>query len=137
MATKRKSKSTKRAPERSTARISEEDHDAAMRVLRAEYYQSTRSYAEEIEAAIRDGEISTRDAFEERLHAEIDGSQWIIYTHLNFQVLLCSSHYDAYMEEYGQVPADGDDLKWSALAFAAFEQDVREFIDDSLVNGLE
>jgi hypothetical protein len=114
--------------------ITEEQHDEAMRILRAEYYQGVRAIAQDLGARAKKREIEDRDAWEEALHQEIDGSYWVIYTHANFQVLLCSDHHDAYSEEYGQAPVEGDQINWPGLAFAALERDVRDQIS---AEGLE
>jgi len=116
-------------------RITEEQHDEAMRVLRAEYYQSVRGIAEELAERVKDGElfrgraIKDRDDWETAIHESVDSSHWVIYTHANFQVLLCSDNHDAYSEEYGEPPVQGDSINWGALAFAAMERDVRQQID--------
>lgn len=107
----------------SPKRTQEELHDDAMRVLRQEYYQSVLGLAQEVDRLVKDEGMEEGDA----LHQVVDGSYWVIYTHANFQVLMCSDHHDAYMEEYGDVPTEGrDGLNWAALAFAAMERDVSE-----------
>jgi hypothetical protein len=114
---------------RNDGRITEQQHDDAMRVLRAEYYQDVRGIAEELVNRVKDGEITDQDGFEQAIHESVDGSYWVIYTHANFQVLMCSDNHDAYMEDFSSVPAEGDSLNWAALAFAAMERDVRQQID--------
>jgi len=106
---------------RSSREISEQQHDDAMRVLRAEYYQGVRSAAEQVAELVAEG-MDESDA----LHQTVDGSYWVIYTHANFQVLMCSDHHDAYSEEYGEVPVSGSDINWAALAYAAMARDVSE-----------
>lgn len=106
----------------------EAQHDEAMRVLRAEYYQGVRDIAEELAAGVKRGDITSQDDWETQLHQAVDGSYWVIYTHANFQVLMCSDHHDAYSEEYGQAPVEGDSINWPALAFAALDRDVRTLI---------
>lgn len=114
---------------RNDGRITEAQHDEAMRVLRAEYYQSVRNITEDLARAIKDGEITDQDSMETWIHQTIDGSYWVIYTHANFQVLMCSDNDDAHGENYGEPPVDGDSINWAALAFAAMEADVRQQID--------
>lgn len=133
MATRRKKapKSTRRgesggANPRNDGRITEEQHDEAMRVLRAEYYQAVRGIVEDARQAIKDGEITDRDSLEQWMHQTIDGSYWVIYTHANMQVLFVSDNHDAHSDTYGEVPVDGGNVNWAALAFAALEQDVQE-----------
>jgi hypothetical protein len=104
----------------------ERAHDDAMRVLRAEYYGVVRGIVEDLKARVAAGEIASEDALNDAVHQEVDGSYWVIYTHANFQVLLCSDHHDAYFEEYGEAPIVDGDINWAALAFATLERDVRD-----------
>jgi hypothetical protein len=107
---------------RNGGRTSEEQHDDAMRVLNAEYYEGVRGLAQEVDRLIKDEGMDEGDA----LHQVVDGSYWVIYTHANFQVLMCSSNHDAYTEDFGDVPMQGRDVNWAALAYAAMAQDVSE-----------
>jgi hypothetical protein len=114
---------------RNDGRITEAQHDEAIRVLRAEYYQAVRGIAHELAEQIKDGYIKSRDDWETALNQAVDGSFWVIYTHANFQTLLCSDNHNAYSEDYGQAPVTGNDINWAVLAFAALEADVRQQID--------
>jgi hypothetical protein len=109
---------------RNDGRITETQHEDAMRVLRAEYYQGVRSIAEEVASLVKNEGMDESDA----LHQTVDGSYWVIYTHANFQVLMCSEHHDAYSEEFGEAPVTGADVNWAALAYAAMALDVSERI---------
>ncbi len=135
MATKRRSAPKGRggqsggANPRNDGRITEGQHDEAMRVLRAEYYQGVRSLTQEAARAIKDGEISNDSELHDWLHETIDGSYWVIYTHANFQVLMCSDNHNAYAEDFGEPPVSGGDINWAALAYAAMMRDVAEQID--------
>lgn len=111
---------------RNDGRITEGQHDEAMRVLRAEYYQGVRSIVHEAARAIKDGEISNDSELSDWIHQTVDGSYWVIYTHANFQVLMCSDHHDAYSEDYGEPPVQGDSINWAALAYEAMARDVQE-----------
>jgi hypothetical protein len=101
-------------------------HDEAMRVLRAEYYQGVRGIVQELAERLKEGDI---DDWHDAIHQAVGGSYWVIYTHANFQVLLCSDNHDAYMEDMGQVPAEGDSLNWAALAFGALYRDVQQQLE--------
>jgi len=106
-------------------RSQEEQHDDAMRFLRREYYNAVLSLAQEVNNLVKDEGMDESDA----IHQVVDGSYWVIYTHANFQVLMCSDHHDAYMEDFGDVPTEGrDGLNWAALAYAAMARDVSERI---------
>jgi hypothetical protein len=109
---------------RNDGRITEEQHDDAMRVLRAEYYQGVRGIARSVAARIKEGEEPG-----DVIHEEVDGSYWVIYTHANFQVLMCSDHHDAYSEDFGEPPVEGDSINWAALAYATMARDVNEQVD--------
>lgn len=104
-------------------RTREEEHDDAMRVLRREYYGAVLSHAQEVDRLVKEEGMEEGDA----LHQVVDGSYWVIYTHANFQVLMCTEHHDAYMEDFGEVPVEGrDGLNWAVLAYAAMARDVTE-----------
>jgi hypothetical protein len=108
----------------------EASHDDAMRVLRAEYYQGVRDLAKEVAERVKDEGGDQHDI----LHEVVDGSYWVIYTHANFQVLMCSDHHDAYSEEFGEAPVSGADVNWAALAYAALARDVGDQVS---AEGLE
>ena len=119
---------------RNDREATEKQHDDAMRVLRAEYYGGVRSLTQELARAIKDGEITDEESMQEWVHQSVDGSYWVIYTHANFQVLMCSDNHDAYSEDFGdppieQNPPHGSTINWAALAFAAMKRDVEQQID--------
>ena len=115
---------------RNSRETSEQQHEDAMRVLRAEYYSGVRSIAQDIIERARAGDFPRReDELNDALHQSVEGSYWVIYTHANFQVLLCSDHHDAYSEDFGQPPVSGNDIDWAALAYAAMMRDVQEQIE--------
>jgi hypothetical protein len=106
--------------------ITDKQHDEAMQILRAEYYQGVRSIAHELRDRIKSDEITDQDGLEQALHESVDGSYWVIYTHANYQVLMCSDNSGAYVEDFGEAPVQGDDINWAALAFAALKRDVEQ-----------
>ena len=114
----------------------ERAHDDAMRVLRQEYFSGVRGITDDLKARVASGEIASEDALHDAVHEAVDGSYWVIYTHANFQVLLCSDHHDAY-EEYGEVPVVDGTINWAALAFSALERDVRDQMDAEDVRVVE
>ena len=122
--------SSGRANPRNDGRITDEQHEEAMRVLRAEYYQGVRGIAEEIDQRVKNGEIKDQDGWHQAIHESVDGSYWVIYTHANFQVLMCSDNHDAYSEDFGEPPVQGDSINWAALAFAALERDVMQIVEE-------
>lgn len=106
---------------RNNKQDTEAQHDDAMRVLRAEYYAGVRGLAQEVASRVAEGQEES-----DVLHEVVDGSYWVIYTHANFQVLMCSDHHDAYSEDFGEPPVSGNDINWAALAYAAMARDVSE-----------
>jgi hypothetical protein len=106
----------------------EKQHDEAVRVLRAEYYSGVRVIVDDAMEEIKRGGIESREGLDEYLWQSIDGSYWVIYTHANFQVIFVSDNHDAYMEDYGEPPVEGGDIKWAALAFAAMRRDVDQLV---------
>jgi hypothetical protein len=110
---------------RNGGKTSEAEHDDAMRVLRKEYYEGVRGLAEEVSNLVNNEGMDEQDA----LHQTVDGSYWVIYTHANFQVLMCSDHHDAYSEEFGEAPVSGADVNWAALAYATLARDVGDQVN--------
>lgn len=115
---------------RNGGKTSEAEHDDAMRVLRKEYYDGVRGLAEEVASRVKDDGEEESDV----IHEVVDGSYWVIYTHANFQVLMCSDHHDAYSEDFGEAPVSGDTIDWAALAYAAVARDVSEQVSAGGVN---
>lgn len=140
---KPKRKTPKKAPVRASGtvpggvpdHITEEDHEAALRILRAEYYRSVRSIVEERAEFVKEQEAEGKEAediaeaLNDRVSQAVDGSQWVTYTYLNFQVLLCSDHHDAYTEAMGEAPVENGDINWAKIAYMAMEEDVRDLMD--------
>jgi hypothetical protein len=113
-------------------------HDDAMRVLRAEYFDTVRGIVEDLQRAIKDKEISSEDEAQDWLHETIDGHHDVIYTYAAQQVVLHSDHSGAYVEEYGTdgIVANGD-INWSVLAYAALLADVRDAIGSELQDWID
>ncbi len=131
MAARRSSRS-KAAATRSSkpARVTEADVKAALDVLRQDYWQDIRGTGDDIIRQVKDGDITTREEFEERLQQDIDGSSRVIYTLENQLTLVCSDNADAFVDEFGEegLVKDGG-VNWPAMAYATFMADVRGYID--------
>jgi len=110
------------------------ERDAALRVLRADYYDDVRTCADDIDREARErraeGETDLREWLLERVHETCDGHSRVIYTGLAIETLLFSDNESAYVDDFGSegVCSDGA-VNWSLLAFAAFERDVMEQLD--------
>lgn len=114
----------------------EREHDEAVRVLRAEYYQDVRDMVGNAMEEIRAGNITDREGFDEHINQSVDDSYWVIYTHANKQVIFVSDNDDAYVDEFGEAPVEGGDINWAAMAFAAMQRDVYDAVDDDEVDAL-
>jgi|SRR5882724_1354884 len=116
-------KSAARKPK--SEKITDEDLDAAVRIIRQHYYQEVRSYADDLLRAVKDGEITDEEQLTERLDQEVDGSARVIYTFKSKLGLLASDNDDAYEDEMGEPPNDVA----VQMAFA-MRQDIREALGD-------
>jgi len=103
-------------------------------IIRREYYDSVRSYADDIIQCLKDGEFGdeeddARESIQERLSETADSSQWVIYALKTMDVLRYSDNDSAYVDEYGSegIVEDGN-INWSRLAYAAFEADISEIV---------
>lgn len=91
---------------------------------RDDYLEHVRDCAAEYLKDIKAGEY-TREDFLERLHEDVDSDRWVIYTHLAQLVLTYSSNDGAYFDNFRVEGAtDKNGIRWSALAYAALEQDI-------------
>lgn len=104
--------------------------DQADSRLRAEYFEAVASFAEDAENEVKNGNITDEDDYREYIEQSVDGSSWVIYTANALQVLRYCGNHDAYTDEFGEVPMQGSEINWSALAYAAMLEDVRERVTD-------
>ena len=92
-----------------------------------------RDYWNQVESIARDVTSEARadgDDLYDRLHETIDGHEWVIYTY-KAQQIIAHSQNDGAIEELGIECAITDGcLNWSAIAYCAFEADVREQLGD-------
>jgi len=120
-------------------RITDEQEQDAMRVLRSSYWESVRDIAQDIatdhlaEAYANDDDRT--DDLSERIAESVDNSQWVIYTWRALLVRSLSNHADAY-EEYGMfgnhTERDNLDSIITHAADIAMYNDVREVLDSIL-----
>ena len=95
--------------------------------LRREYYGDIRSMAEDLAKEIKTGTIETREDLMDRIHEDVDGNQWVIYTRRAQVVLLVSDNDSAGPDSLGAEGFDWKDgIPWSQLAYFAVEQDLIE-----------
>jgi hypothetical protein len=111
---------------RKNAAPTDADIDAALRVLRADYYSDVRGVAENVlERMIEEGEGAD---VHDIMHESVDGTQRVIYTYQARVGLICTDNADAYVEEYGDVPVEGDSIKWEAMMYAALAADAHQLL---------
>lgn len=109
-------------------KITEADVKAAISVLEADYFNDVLGIAKEIAKELKKGEID-EDEVRDRIHEDVENDQRIIYTYQARIALLCSDNNDAYVDEVGEVPLQGRNIHWEALASAAMQQDVFDALD--------
>jgi hypothetical protein len=99
----------------------------AMSALRAWYYSEVREWAEDFDKRLEEGEFDSVDNFNDCFHEETDGAGIIIYTAQARAALLASDNDDAYFEEFGdEMPMQGGQPHWEAVALVAFQRDIQE-----------
>lgn len=99
-------------------------------LFRQEYYGDIREMAKDYRQDIIDGEITSWDELDQRIHEDVDSSQWIIYTFKAQCVLIASDNCDAGPDELGKDCCDfGGPMMWSQLAYWAMRQDLVEQLD--------
>lgn len=102
-------------------------------MTRKEYWDEVRSIRENLRDEWKDERGDYGDANEfigDRLHEMIDGHQWIIYNSYNLDVIRFTDNEDAYIENFGEWPADSDLSRIHTLAaFEAMRQDVSDGLD--------
>lgn len=96
----------------------------AIGTLQKDYYDDVRGLVESIKDEIKDGDITSMEHLQDRLHEDCDGAQRVIYTQQAKLALVFSDNDDAYEQEFG-----GDMPEWSHLAYCAFYRDVQEHLD--------
>ena len=80
-----------------------------------------------------------RERFNDRLHENVDGSYWVIYTHAALQAVLASDRWEAIWEEDMEESlntSDGSSL-FTSMAYFAVSADVRETAEPLLEEALE
>lgn len=111
----------------------EDRREEGTRLIRADYYDSIRSFAAEALDNVKRGELTTTDDLDRWLHETADGTDWVIYTHKALLVLLASDSWEAYEDEMGGGPEDSGEDSISGLvstyAFFAVCADIRESPD--------
>ena len=101
-------------------------------MTRKEYWDQIRSIREDLadEYRTEGSDEDPNEWFNDRLHETIDGHQWIIYNAYNLDVLRFTDNEDAYIDNFGEWPADSDLSRIHTLAaFEAMRQDVSDGID--------
>ena len=100
------------------------------RNIEAEYRDDVRDMAQDIQDWAKENDYPDRGAVMEYMHESIDGCGRVIYTQRAKECVMVSQNDDAYFTQFGgEGASDGDGIKWSLLAYCAFEADVIEELD--------
>lgn len=108
-----------------------------------EYWDEINSLAESVVADAMADNDNDRSAAEDdindsRLHETIDGHQWVIYNHYNFDVMRHSDNADHYIDNFGPEDAGnilkerGLDGLHNVIAFWAMYTDVQDRLSAEL-----
>ena len=106
----------------------------AMGIIRRDYYNDVSDMAEQIIEQAREwfkeDSLDSSD-IHQYVHESIDGSQRVIYTVQAQQCLMVSDNDGAYLDDFGAEGIATDaGIKWSLLAYCAFEADILEHLSD-------
>ncbi len=106
-------------------------------ITEKEYWQEVRSLAISIlddaweQHPSEDDQREREEFMSDRLHEDVDGHQWIIYTHYNVQVLHCAHNPEAYWDQMGEAPqAENYGQLMAVLAYSALQEDVAQVVGD-------
>lgn len=109
----------------------EERLDAARSQLRADYWNDVRGVVDDIKRDIERRNVTTEDEVTEYIDVACDGHARVIYTGRAIEGLLYTDNEDAHTSEYDEAPLDeSGNIKWSALMYCAFRQDVLDTLGD-------
>jgi len=114
---------------RKTSRAEQEEVsiDTALSILKRDYYKDVRSVAQGMIDEVKSGEIEDREAFHDRLHEDIDGTQRVIYTRQAMLGVISSDNDGAMWDEGLDEGVDfSGGIPWSQIMYAAMMRDVIE-----------
>jgi hypothetical protein len=104
--------------------------DLAVSLIQMDYYADVKGVAKEMLRRVKDGEISSRDDFEQQLNESVDGTQRVIYTFQAKLGMLVTENADAWEELGLEHPTV------EQMMFCAMEADVRQEPDFQEAEGL-
>ncbi len=104
-------------------------------ITEKEYWQEVRSLAisilDDAWEAHAEEEDERNEFVHNRLHEDVDGHQWIIYTHYNVQVLHHAHNPEAHWDQVGCAPeVDSYGQMMAVLAYFALQEDVSQVVWD-------
>lgn len=106
-------------------RPTDSEIQAALSVLRADYYADVTDIAQDAISEVKAGNITDYEALDEYVRESVDGTQRVIYTSKAARGLLISSN-DAAFEDMGISATKDGDVNWSGMMYAALLADVLE-----------
>lgn len=99
-------------------------------VLDRDYQEDVNGVADSLQEAIRDGEVTSSERLQDRLHEEVDGTQRVIYTHQAMLGVVASRNREAAWEEGMAESLDfSDGIPWSQICYFAMQRDVVEELE--------
>jgi len=105
--------------------------DDARRVLRADYWTSIRGMVADVIGQMKGGHLESADEVSDYIHESADGCHWAIYTHANYQAIMCSDH-----DPWEDVEDQGSELDpknaMPVLAYFCVKHDVEEQLEAEL-----
>ncbi len=106
-------------------RVTEQQRQEALSVLRKHYWQDVRDVIEDLKGELKRGAVEhDTESVDSWIHEAVDGHERIIYTWQAVETLLVSDSEDAYESETGQKGS------FEVMAFYAFKTDILEEIGD-------
>lgn len=110
--------------------------DEALRVLNHDYWDDVRDIVDDLARAIRDGEITDDESFQEYLDETTDGHERVIYAHQSRLGLCFTNNADAYEEEFGEKPPSVEaqmlmSLRWDVMAKTGTYEEFCEELEEA------
>lgn len=112
------------SPDEQADRCHDADND-----LDSDYLSDVDRLARDLAARVEAGEFESGEALREEVRQDCEGTQRVIYTREAKLAMVYSPNADAYVEEFGSAPMQGDAIDYSAMALMAMERDVCESME--------
>jgi hypothetical protein len=104
--------------------------DNARQVLKADYWRSVKSHADEIIKEIRNGNIASASDLDQRLNEDAGGSSWAIYPLEALSCLLATNNDNAAEEAGADLRGSGGRGTYCEIAMWAFQADLSDTLEE-------